>query len=61
MTNVFSVIGQHRDEPDRLLLWGDDGRFYAWTTDLPEPIEIEPSPDWTIDEAMATGIPGIVL
>jgi len=25
MTNVFAVVGQHRDVPDRLLLLGEDG------------------------------------
>lgn len=27
---VFAVVGQHRDDPSRLLLLGEDGRHYAY-------------------------------
>ena len=29
MTTLFAVVGCHREDPDRLLLLGDDGRYYA--------------------------------
>ena len=29
MSTVFAVVGAHREDPDRLLLLGDDGRHYA--------------------------------
>jgi hypothetical protein len=51
MTNVFAVVGEHRDEPTRLLLIGDDGRYYAYATDAPAPTEVEPSEEWAIDDA----------
>jgi hypothetical protein len=28
MTNIFVVVGEHRDNPVRLLLLGADGRYY---------------------------------
>ncbi len=31
MTNVYAVVGEHRADPERLLLLGDDGRFYCFT------------------------------
>ena len=49
VTNVFAVVGEHRDEPGRLLLLGDDGHFYAYGTEEGRPTQIEPSADWEID------------
>jgi hypothetical protein len=28
MPTVFAIVGQHEDDPDRLLLLGDDGQHY---------------------------------
>lgn len=50
MTNVFAVVGEHRAEPDRLLLLGDDGRYYAFAADG-RPAEVEPGDAWSLDEA----------
>jgi len=49
MTNVFRVVGEHRREPSRLLLLGDDGQFYAYTTDKGQMATVEPSEDWSMD------------
>ena len=49
MTNVFAVVGEHRVEPDRLLLLGEDGRYYAYDAGGP-PTVIEPSAAWRVDE-----------
>ena len=48
MTNVFAVVGQHRVEPGRLLLLGDDGRYYAYDP-AGRPTEVEPSAVWALD------------
>ena len=56
MTNVFAVVGEHRAEPSRLLLLGDDGHYYAFASSHADdrPTEIEPSDEWEIDqEALA--------
>lgn len=50
MTNVFAVVGEHRREPGRLLLLGEDGRFYAYRADG-APMEVEPGAAWLLDEA----------
>jgi hypothetical protein len=49
MTNVFAVIGQHRAEPDRLLLLGDDGRYYAYSPDGQLTLA-DPADGWAIDD-----------
>jgi hypothetical protein len=49
MTNVFNVIGQHREEPSLLLLIGDDGHYYAYATVDAEPREVEPGDQWVMD------------
>jgi hypothetical protein len=45
---VFAVVGQHRHDPARLLLRGDDGRYYAYAG-TGQPTAIEPTADWAID------------
>lgn len=49
MTNVFAVVGEHRAEPDRLLLLGDDGRYYAFAADG-RPAEVDPGDAWALDD-----------
>lgn len=48
---VFAVVGEHRIDPDRLLLLGDDGRFYTYETDDGLPIAVELTPEWVVDTA----------
>jgi hypothetical protein len=54
MTTIFAVIGSHRDDPDWLLLQGDDGRRYTWTSPEsdPSPVddhESDPDDPWQLD------------
>ena len=56
MTNVFAVVGEHRTEPDRLLLLGEDGCYYAFAADG-RPVQVEPTAAWHIDEPTADGEP----
>ena len=28
MTNIFAVVGEHRDDPNHVLALGEDGRYY---------------------------------
>ncbi len=49
MNNVFAVVGEHRVEPGRLLLLGEDGRYYAYAADgTVQPTE--PTEAWHLDE-----------
>lgn len=49
MATTYAVVGEHRDDPDRLLLLGDDGRHYV--LELPDSVSTLPRLDdeWTID------------
>ncbi len=51
MTNVFAVIGEHRERPERLLLLGGDGRFYTYVTAEGPPVEVEPTEEWALDDS----------
>jgi hypothetical protein len=48
-TTIYSVIGEHRHEPHRLLLLGDDGHFYAFASNATQPTVVEPTDEWQID------------
>ncbi len=50
MTNVFAVVGQHRDDPCLLLLRGTDGLHYAQPLPDGEPVPVEPDEAWVVDE-----------
>jgi hypothetical protein len=52
MTNVFAVVGEHRERPDRLLLLGVDGHFYTFVTPAGPPVEVEPTAEWEIDASV---------
>lgn len=49
MTNVFAVIGENRDDPDRLLVIGGDGQHYEYQVidGTTSPIELDDR--WMID------------
>ncbi len=49
MTNCFSVVGEHRDNPDRLLLIGEDGGLYDLPAPDREPTPIQPTDEWNVD------------
>jgi uncharacterized protein YraI len=48
MTNIFAVIGEHRTEPGRLLLLGEDDLYYAYAASGP-PHAVESTADWLLD------------
>ena len=54
MTNIFAVVGEHRAEPSRLLLIGDDGHFYAYGKGEGQPTEVRPSEEWQLDPDAAS-------
>jgi len=50
---VLAVVGEHRTDPTRLLLLGDDGGYYTYCDDGDDPIAIELTADWIVDIANA--------
>ena len=49
MTNVFAVVGEHKTDQGRLLLQGDDGRYYAYGDRQGEVVPVRPEEDWSLD------------
>jgi hypothetical protein len=51
---VFSVVGQHRDDADRLLLYGDDGRYYQLDPFDGTPVPVDAIEDWIVEFRLAS-------
>lgn len=51
--SVLAVVGEHRGDPTRLLLRGDDGAFYTYDDDHDGPISVELNADWIVDLSSA--------
>ena len=51
---VFSVVGQHRDDADRLLLYGDDGRYYQLDPIDGTPVLVDEIEEWVVEFRLAS-------
>jgi hypothetical protein len=49
MTTIFSVVGAHQEDPDRLLMLGDDGELYQLDLPLGTPTPVEATDEWKFD------------
>ena len=49
MNNLYDVVGEHHSRPDRLLVLGEDGAYYAWELDTDETLPVELSSEWRVD------------
>jgi len=50
MTNIFAVVGEHRVDPDRLLVVGQDGNTYDYNVPADQLLPTELSDeDWQVD------------
>jgi hypothetical protein len=50
---ILAVVGEHRADPRKLLLRGDDGGYYTYCDDRDEPVTVELTADWIVDMAVA--------
>lgn len=50
MTNEFTVIGEHRDNDQELLVRGADGAFYDYNLGQEAFSPVEPDENWVITE-----------
>lgn len=48
-TNIFVVVGEHRDDPVRLLLLGADGRYYDQRLPAGRPVPADLGLPWIVD------------
>ena len=60
MTNVLAVVGEHRDDPDHLLLLGDDGHYYDLRLSDGATVPIQLNEEWVVETPpeAATGLLG---
>ena len=49
MNNLYDVVGEHHSRPDRLLVIGEDGAYYAWELETDQTLPVELSSEWRID------------
>jgi hypothetical protein len=49
MTTIFAVVGEHHDDPDRLLLLGADGQYYQYVLPEETTSPVVPDEHWVID------------
>ena len=50
-TNVFAVVGEHRDDTDRVLALGEDGRYYAVRLPDCSAVPVELTDEWVVQTA----------
>jgi len=50
VTTVYSIIGEHRENPARLLALGSDGQYYAMILPSGVAVPVEPDDDWRLNE-----------
>ncbi len=49
MTTVYSVIGEHNDDPTQLLALGADGQHYALVLTQGTLTPVDPDESWRLD------------
>jgi len=60
VTTVYSIIGEHREDPARLLALGSDGQHYAMILASGATFPVEPDDDWHLDDIQSE-IEGVLL
>ncbi len=48
-TTVFAVVGEHRDDPDHLLVLGADGQHYDLHLPDGVTLPVDPDEEWRLD------------
>ncbi len=49
MISVYSIVGEHHEDPDRLLALGADGQHYALMLPQGTMFPVEPDEQWRLD------------
>ena len=44
----LAVVGEHKDDPEELLLLGKDGNYYAYSTATEAILPVEPDEQWDV-------------
>jgi hypothetical protein len=46
----LAVVGESKEDPQRLLLLGEDGNYYAYSLPGGNPRPVEPDESWTVED-----------
>ena len=49
MTTVYSIVGEHSDDPSQLLALGADGQLYALVLSHGTLTPVDPDDSWRLD------------
>jgi hypothetical protein len=49
----LAVVGESKDDPEQLLLLGEDGNYYAYGIADGHPEPVEPDDHWSVEPASA--------
>jgi hypothetical protein len=49
--NELAVVGEHKEDPEQLLLLGADGHYYAYTLADGNPTPVELDEHWEVEAA----------
>ncbi len=49
MITIFTVVGEHREHPNRLLLLGEDSQYYVQALSDNSPVPVELDDGWVLD------------
>ena len=55
MTNLYAVVGEHHDDPNHVLILGEDGQYYDWDLTSEQTRPVEPGDDWHLDGERLAG------
>jgi hypothetical protein len=47
--NELAVVGENKDDPEQLLLLGEDGNYYAYNLPEDDTQPVEPDDRWNVE------------
>jgi hypothetical protein len=47
--NELAVVGEHKDDPELLLLRDAEGRYYAYDPPAGDPEPVDPGDEWDVE------------
>ena len=45
----LAVVGEHKEDPDQLLLRDEDGQYYAYSVSTDAAAPVEPDGEWDVE------------
>jgi hypothetical protein len=51
LPNDLAVVGEHKEDPEQLLLQDAEGNYYAYTLPSGDPEPVDPDEEWAVESA----------